>query len=1015
MTPNPQIGDLDDRLQAALSPAEIRAVLATVLDRIGQEPDSKTWKALLDRVVQAIHDVTAADPEAAAQAILSDLVPLCLGDALRDPHDRSKYRRFCVEWVGELPDQTRTAVRADLCAAAVTALTTTQVENALGLISVLGYADPNVVSALGAMVRSGPAALGDRVLSVLVRLCPDPAHTAGYRAELHGRMPIRWNSALANVATEVGDRETLDLVFDHWLGAARSDAPLDSEPWLLDHTIGLAATISAKFSSDGLPTRTWHRVLGITTGPHESVTDAIHRSGTLAARFYTPAVIPELVRWAGAAEGLWRYSLYSQLTECARPEHLPGWDQVSASERRPVESDALAKDTQKGNWVTVELRQKMEAWRVLLSCGRPEFVPSFDDTLAAEENGYVTGELLELAACVPPGRLPGRVEVLLRSPAEMGSWTENEILAAQVAAIQAAHGAGSIEAFEALFSFQPVGGRVLVSLIRALAETAAGLARTGVAEPTERLFTAAEGRGEDHTREAAGGAVGHLLAHGMLTAADTARAARMSVNPAVDPFSRRELLFTLARRSEVDVPTGVLDSIRLVALGRHPLTAEELRADLRRAAIAVVSSRVAADSDPEFATQCLSVRQGTAGYEYAGDPGAVGQVVYAIALQFERAPDRFVGIVASFVRTAPPAAVAQLLPAIRRIGSELSDAVRAALSDRVRLMASGRTFEPAVLQGLADISPPTLVETMDASVDGWMPQARAAVAEVLERVGPSAEPFATRRFELLVRLAGDGLYAVRRNAYRALAAVDPDRFAALLASWAAVSGPEGEGLRRRSAEGAGWLPELPSGGRIESLAWDVEPSVREAYARAATEGEERRIAVKYEAHVLSVRDPSQVVAAWRYGAALGRFGDDRTVESLDAGDRPDLPPAVRYWFERVRKAVKKRWDEATRKWPEPWVTRRGFLEPFAGVVRGADGREAAVQGLMWRTTPELPNSYYGWGGWGEGPVRAFGDHELLIAGRGAVPILVTSSNFASGPFYFAGNGPYPGDATVQVD
>jgi hypothetical protein len=76
----------------------VRAVLASVLDRIGQEPESTGWETVLDRVVQALHDVTATDPEAARQVISAVLVPLCLGDELRDPHRRSKYRQFC--WSG---------------------------------------------------------------------------------------------------------------------------------------------------------------------------------------------------------------------------------------------------------------------------------------------------------------------------------------------------------------------------------------------------------------------------------------------------------------------------------------------------------------------------------------------------------------------------------------------------------------------------------------------------------------------------------------------------------------------------------------------------------------------------------------------------------------------------------------------------------------------------------------------------------------------------------------------------
>src|SRR5687768_17310452 len=169
----------------------------------------------------------------------------------------------------------------------------------------------------------------------------------------------------------------------------------------------------------------------------------------------------------------------------------------------------------------------MEAWRVILSCGRPEEVPSFDKALATESNGYVCGELLDLAACLPAARLPARAAGLLAGRSEGPEWQDSELLSAYIGAIRAAHGAGTREAFEAMLTFRPLDHGVLISLVRALADTAAGLSANGDHEPVERLFTTALGTGESHTREAAGGAIGMLLAQGRLSANDASRAVRL--------------------------------------------------------------------------------------------------------------------------------------------------------------------------------------------------------------------------------------------------------------------------------------------------------------------------------------------------------------------------------------------------------------------------------------------------------------------------------------------------------
>ena len=378
----------------------------------------------------------------------------------------------------------------------------------------------------------------------------------------------------------------------------------------------------------------------------------------------------------------------------------------------------------------------------------------------------------------------------------------------------------------------------------------------------------------------------------------------------------------------------------------------------------------------------------------------------AVGLLFGRDPDRFAGAVANVLRQANPPAASPALWAVRRTGHRIP-IVEEALLERVSMMDDGRVSDPQVLEVAAAIIPEKLLSRGWEKLEQWIPQARAALAVTLASIGHLEEALAERRFELLVRLAGDGLHAVRRAAYRSLARCEEVRFAALLASWAVAHFRGGEAVRRRASEGCGWLPEAPVEGPLAALAWDPEESVRESFVQASAERDERRLAKMYGTSVLAVAKPEDVFRLWRYGAALGQVGDDHSVELLERKLGNDLAPSVRFWLKRVKTAVKRRWDKVTQAWPEPWFTRRGVTVPLRGVIKAPNGREIEVHGYIWRTTPEPPERLYTWGGWVVGGRLDVGENQLLLPGRRPVPILVTTLQFPSGPAVFSGAAEYP--------
>ena len=135
----------------------------------------------------------------------------------------------------------------------------------------------------------------------------------------------------------------------------------------------------------------------------------------------------------------------------------------------------------------------------------------------AEEGGYVAHRFLGLAACLKLDPLPRSVCALLAGSSEATGWDANERLVAQVGAIEAARGAGTREAFDALLAYQQLGEGVLLSVVEALAETASILIKGGDLTPLEQLLSIAESSPREDSRGAAAATVATLIKAGTLT------------------------------------------------------------------------------------------------------------------------------------------------------------------------------------------------------------------------------------------------------------------------------------------------------------------------------------------------------------------------------------------------------------------------------------------------------------------------------------------------------------------
>ena len=228
-------------------------------------------------------------------------------------------------------------------------------------------------------------------------------------------------------------------------------------------------------------------------------------------------------------------------------------------------------------------------------------------------------------------------------------------------------------------------------------------------------------------------------------------------------------------------------------------------------------------------------------------------------------------------------------------------------------------------------------------------------------------------------------------------------------SWALTNeGEDAVELRERAAEAAAWLPDELRSLQIAALATDPEATVRQAFKRCDRERRERKWAEIYVNRIMAVTDDRGIEAIWRYGRALAAVGDDQVLERLERRRKNvDVPPALQHWLTRIIKKLRNRWDEVTRRWPEPWFARRGHLEEVEGVVVQAEGAEIAFRGWLWLVIKSDPTAIGSWGGWAiQGGLRA-GSATLRINGRTPAEILVNHVNAPSGATYFSGNEPYP--------
>jgi hypothetical protein len=156
----------------------------------------------------------------------------------------------------------------------------------------------------------------------------------------------------------------------------------------------------------------------------------------------------------------------------------------------------------------------------------------------------------------------------------------------------------------------------------------------------------------------------------------------------------------------------------------------------------------------------------------------------------------------------------------------------------------------------------------------------------------------------------------------------------------------------------------------------------------------------------------EMLAAWPYGRALARTGDDGSPRALREHAASHVSHGhIAHWLDRIAEGVTEHWRDVTQKWPDPWYSWDGAIVRGMGKFVSVAGQGVAVEYCVVKEPAKIPTEAHSWHGvaWATEPLIPFTDsgqeHELILADGSRGQILVSSLSLDK--LLFEGKGPYP--------
>jgi hypothetical protein len=929
-------------------------------------PDAYELRSVAFRALQ---ELTADDPNTAESLILELLLPYCFKQPPDGPSDIrraiSRYRDCLVDWLSQYPEAERIVLRDKVLDELRQGLKLADPKGACWTVMRIGFRRDDIVKNLWQVVKNDADEIGNIALFTLTTLgIPSDEHTRLLR-ELQKRIKVQCEEILVRALRPLSESESLEVVRSHCLklsveGRTRSTA------------LRVLTDIADDSEEDTeLQDRIWQQISDLFKAHSDAFSFDLYLGNDVAPQCDSAKVVPTILKWmtkqAQTAErsAHLRYLLSCRLEQCVRPRQLKGWAVADEPNAVALLRQDACQDTQaKGHFKSEPMRLKENAWNTLLRLGYEEVLTWFEEGVANETNPFTRKTVSEFLACFRLDPLPPTVLEWVKEPYDVRPNDPSGELASRTAAIQIARSAASCEAFEALCNFGlTYDGKVLQQSIDALAEVAIARATTSEDPIADALVEIAVNGAEPRHRTGAIGALETMAARKLLPDQYASQLAKLLFDKERDSFERSVIVAILGHLSSEELAPHIMKRLQSWARARDDwLGGRSLEALARHGDLL---------SQPNLLVERLGLQQTGNRWDLSPQSQRTEWAPFIIGLLYLKDPDTFTPAISSLLQTQSWHSAVQVISLLNDFhgGSDrppLPAVIKKALIERTRHYQTRTSAELEIFEVLAHLMPNTLAqEPWERTWNDWLPAARAALADALGEATYTEPKANTSALSHLLSLTWDGLYAVRRAAYRGLSCRSYLELEAICEDWSQAPTAE---LRQRAAEACAWLNRDQANlfnELYERLVADQERIVREVARRARRERRERLWAEDYLSYIRETRGKTneEILSVWRYGQALIQVGNDTCLRTIraDIKTRP-LSPHMKHWLRQILKDLDEHWRKVTEKWPDPWWPLEGAIEEGQGTIELIEGKDFPVRYTLWKQPAPTPSQKHEWGG-----------------------------------------------------
>lgn len=648
----------------------------------------------------------------------------------------------------------------------------------------------------------------------------------------------------------------------------------------------------------------------------------------------------------------------------------------------------------------------------LLRTGHKQVLGWYDPAVTGETSSFMQKTIMELLACFALVQLPTNAIELVTERFDDPGGTDSRELTRRMAATQLLRSACTLEAFVSLLNFGYTHeGRTLLNSTNAVSEVAIYLARTSDFDIVKILTDKLQSTIEDHPRLAAASSLEEISARiPSLVAPWVKMLTDLALNEELDQFERGTILNCLGNLSEWEIPKQLEKLLPGLVKQEEPW--------ISSGSLYILANHGIMENYSNLLENSLGLRkEGDQYFRNDKEPSA-DWWVYILGLLFSQKPNVYSPAVVSIIKTCGWQDVKQLIPWLSKTHLEdesISEQICDALFARILHKQSPIYTETDILELLAKIAPNTLAgkKWAQEKLGEWMPDAQVALANALAKVHVNDTNIKGTCTNTLEILGTNGVFAVRRAAFRALGKISQTYLYRLCEVWLNISSLD---FNLRAAEACGWLVDevderIGFINIFSKVLTHPERSVRETGTQACEDRTSRSWANQYFEIVSKVQEGSdqEILNAWCYGDALSQIGDDVILSDLhQLISNSHLAPNVRFWQRRIYKNLEKNWKKRTQKWPDPWIDLGGMIENGRGILKTGTN-EINIQYSLSFHPAAAPSEKHSWGGIiSNGPILYQNDLDQVIIvledGREG-EILV--SQVMHGTVSFLGTGYYP--------